>query len=153
MIRHLSLVLLLMVYCSINSYAQKLIRAESLVQGSGTYNEGRVSIKQDPAIDSLLTRHIVANRKHGGFDGFRIQIYSGSMRSAREESNDVISEFISEFPEIKYNRRFDPPNFFKVRVGNYRTKRDALEDFLEIKKKFPNAYIVPDIIEFPDLEK
>ncbi|MEE4116342.1 MAG: hypothetical protein V2I37_09235 [Marinilabiliaceae bacterium] len=153
MVKNIFLILLLFVSFTAGSYAQKLITAESIVQGSETNSDGRVSIKQDPAIDSLLTRHIVANRKYGGFDGFRIQIYSGSKRTAREESNDVISEFISEFPEIKYNRIFDLPNFFKVRVGNYRTKRDALEDFLLIKKKFPNAYIVPDKIEFPDLEK
>lgn len=132
--------------------AQRIIKAESIFKGEGSYYEGSVTLVQDPAIDTLLTRHIIANRKHGGFDGFRIQVYNGSTRTARDEANEANSEFISEFPGIKSYMRFDAPNFFKVRVGNYRTRRDAMQDFLMIKKKFPNAYIVPDIINFPDLD-
>lgn len=132
--------------------AQRIIKAENIVKGDGSYNEGNVTLIQDPAIDTLLTRHIIGNRKHGGFDGFRIQIYNGSRRTAREEANEANSNFISKFPGIESYLDFAAPNFFKVRVGNYRTKRDAIQDFLMIKKEFPNAYIVPDIIEFPDLD-
>ena len=152
MIKRVVPFLFVLISMSLSLHAQRLITAESVVKGSGESDEGRIQIEQNPAIDTLLTRHIVANRKYDGFDGFRIQIYSGSTRAAREESNDAVSKFISKFPEIKYTVRFDPPNFFKVRVGNYRTKRDALEDFLSIKKVFRNAYIVPDKIKFPDLE-
>ena len=133
--------------------AQSIIKAESIIKGDGSYNEGRVTLIQDPAIDTLLTRHIIANRKHGGFDGFRIQIFNKSHRAARTEAYETDSEFVSIFPGIKSYVDFEPPNFFKVRVGNYRTKRDYMHDFLLIKKQFPNAYPVPDIIEFPDLDK
>lgn len=150
--KRLSILLSLMLFVSAGVNAQRIIKAESIVNARVGEGMGTVNIEQDIAIDTLLTRHINANRKHGGFDGFRIQIYSGSKRTAREESNEAISEFISEFPDIKYNRRFDPPNFFKVRVGNYRTKRDAIDDFQKIKKKFPYAYIVPDLIKFTDLD-
>jgi len=144
---------LLIVFSSLSLVnAQSIIKAENIVKGDGSYSEGRVVLNQDPAIDTLLTRHINANRKHGGFDGFRIQIFNGSRRTAREEANEANSDFISEFPGIESYLDFAAPNFFKVRVGNYRTKRDAMQDFLAIKKKFPNAYIVPDIIEFPDLD-
>ena len=147
------LLLFVFLFASINCVnAQRIIKAESIVKGDGSYKEGEIVLVQDPAIDTLLTRHIIGNRKHGGFDGFRIQIFNGSTRSAREEANEENSRFISEFPGIESYLRFDAPNFFKVRVGNYRTKRDALRDFISIKKEFPNAYIVPDIIEFPDLD-
>jgi hypothetical protein len=146
------LFLMIMFSCFNLVNAQKIIKAESIVKGEGSYNEGRVTLIQDPAIDTLLTRHIIANRKHGGFDGFRIQIYNGSKRTARDEAMEVNSDFISEFPGIESYLDFAAPNFFKVRVGNYRTRRDAMHDFLVIKKKFPNAYIVPDIIKFPDLD-
>jgi len=132
--------------------AQRIIKAESIIKGDGSYDEGNVTLIQAPAIDTLLTRHIIGNRKHGGFDGFRIQVFNGSRRTARDEANEANSRFISEFPGIESYLRFNAPNFFKVRVGNYRTKRDAIQDFLMIKKEFPNAYIVPDIIEFPDLD-
>ncbi len=152
MVKRFSIILSVLILVSTTVHAQRLIKAENIVNSESDPGSGRVNIDQDLAIDSLLTRHINANRNRDGFEGFRIQIYSGSTRAAREEHNEAISEFISEFPEIKYNRKFDLPNFFKVRVGNYRTKRDALEDFYNIKKKFPNAYIVPDLIELSDLD-
>ena len=152
MIKRLFILLFsLLVFCNLTS-AQKIIKAESIIKGDGSYNEGNVTLNQDPAIDTLLTRHIIGNRKLGGFEGFRIQIYNGSKRTARVEANKANSEFISDFPGIESYLDFAAPNFFKVRVGNYRTKRDAIQDFLLIKKKFSNAYIVPDIIEFPDLD-
>ncbi len=152
MVKRFSIILSVLILVSTTVHAQRLIKAENIVNSESDPGSGRINIDQDLAIDTLLTRHINANRKYGGFDGFRIQIYSGSTRTARDESNEAISEFISEFPQIKYNRVFDLPNFFKVRVGNYRTRRDAIEDFYKIKKKFPNAYIVPDKIKFPDLD-
>ena len=115
MIKKLFLTLLILFSAFSFVSAQKIIKAESIVSGDSGYNEGRVSIEQSLAIDTLLTRHIIGNRLRGGFDGFRIQIYSGSTRSAREESNDAISEFISEFPEIEYSVVFHRPNYFKVR--------------------------------------
>ena len=133
--------------------AQTLIRAESIITAGDGGGSGRVEITQDIRIDSLLTRHINANRLIGGLDGFRIQIYRGSARNAREEANKAMARFISDFPGIEPYLQFDQPSFFKVRVGDYRTKHDAYLDFVNIKKKFPEAYIVNDIISFPSLEK
>ncbi len=152
MVKRFSIILSVLLLVSTTVHAQRLIKAENIVNSESDPGSGRVNIDQDLAIDTLLTRHINANRNRGGYDGFRIQIYSGSKRTSREESNAAISEFISEFPEIKCDPKFEQPNFFKVRVGNYRTRRDAIEDFYKIKKKFPNAYIVPDKIKFPDLD-
>ncbi|MDT8400682.1 MAG: SPOR domain-containing protein [Bacteroidales bacterium] len=132
---------------------QKLVKAEELVNGNSSYGAGRVEIKQDVRVDSLLSRHIMANEQIDGINGYRIQIYRGSGRNAREEANDVMAEFISKFPSIKSYPRFDPPNYFKVRVGDYRTKHDAYPDFIRVKQKFPNAYIVTDVISYPDPEK
>ncbi|MDX2414226.1 MAG: hypothetical protein QNK33_03450 [Bacteroidales bacterium] len=152
MVKRFSIILSMLLLVSTTVHSQRLIKAENLVNSESDPGSGRIIIDQDLAIDTLLTRHINANRIYGGYDGFRIQIYSGSTRAAREESNEAISKFISEFPEIKYELKFELPNFFKVRVGNYRTRRDAIEDFYKIKKKFPNAYPVPDIIKFSDLD-
>lgn len=133
--------------------AQTLIRAESIFMEGDNGGRGRVEISQDIRIDSLLTRHINANRLYGGLDGFRIQIYRGSARNAREEAYKAQARFMSEHPGIESEVQFDPPNFFKVRVGDYRTKHDAYIDFVIIKRSFPESYIVNDIINFPSLEK
>jgi hypothetical protein len=151
MFRNVIIILFAVTASGIN--AQDLVRAETIFGDRNGERSGRVEISQDIRIDSLLTRHINANRQYGGIDGYRIQIYRGSARNAREEASKVTAEFISGFPGIESELQFDRPNLFKVRVGNYRTKHDAYIDFVEIKKRFPEAYIVNDLINFPSLEK
>ncbi len=134
-------------------HAQKLIKTEELINNNSSYGSGRVEINQDIRVDSLLSRHILANSRIDGINGYRIQIYGRSVRNARNEANETKAEFISLFPDIPSYLRFDPPNYFKVRVGNYRTKHDAYSDFKIIRKEFSGAYVVPDIISYPDLEE
>ena len=83
--------------------------------------------------------------------GFRIQIYASSNRNAREESNKAMAEFISKFPDIKPYLVFAEPGYFKIRAGDFRTKTEATRLFLLVSKEFPDAYLVPDFINFPDL--
>lgn len=148
------LVLLISLFTlTIAGSSQQLVRAEDIIGNSNDFTGAKVNINQDIRIDSLLTRHIYANREYNGIDGFRIQIYRGSARNAREEANKAKADFISEYPGMKSYLRFDQPNIFKVLVGDYRTKQDAYPDYIRIKKKFPNTYIVTDIINFPELEK
>jgi hypothetical protein len=40
---------------------------------------------------------------------------------------------------------------FKVRVGDFRTRNEALALKEQIKKSYPNAFLVKDIIQFPKL--
>jgi hypothetical protein len=84
-------------------------------------------------------------------EGFRIQIYSSSNRNAREESNKAMAEFISKFPDIKPYSLYAEPGYFKIRAGDFRTKTEATRLYLIVSKEFPDAYLVPDFINFPDL--
>lgn len=150
--KRLPILLALLLFCH-GIQAQKFVRVEELINGTGSYGSGEVEINQDIRLDSLLSRHILANEKTGGINGFRIQIYRGSGRNARELANETKAAFISAFPGIPSYLRFDPPNYFKVRVGDYRTKHDAYPEFIKVKAKFPNAYIVTDVIIYPELDQ
>ncbi len=120
---------------------------------------GSLNINQDVQLDSLISRYIIANSKvkttegSVGIEGFRIQIYSNSVRTAREESAKARAEFINKFPSIASYAQYQDPGYFMVRVGDYRTKTEGFKDLLMIRKQFPNAYLVPDVINFPDLNK
>lgn len=122
-----------------------------LFQRNGESHIGALSIRQSPGIDTLLTRYILSNMKLNGLEGFRIQIYSSSNRNAREESGKVRAEFISKFPqELTSYASFAEPGYYKIRVGDFRTKAEGTKYLLMIRKVFPDAYLVPDIISFPD---
>lgn len=137
--------------------AQAFIRTEDLISRSG--KKGELTIVQNPAIDTLISRHISSNRKYRtsdgrqGMPGFRIQIYYGSVRNARDEANKVMLQFLNKFGDKKAYLQYLDPGWYMVRVGNYRTRTEAYDDFMDIRKEFPDAYIVPAVIIFPDLIK
>ena len=64
-----------------------------------------------------------------------------------------MAKFISEFSNIKSYLEYREPGYFMVRAGNYRTKTEVYKDLMAIRKKFPNAYWVPAVIEYPGLIK
>lgn len=114
---------------------------------------GNLRITQDPAIDSLIARYVLYNQRIGGLEGFRIQIYYSSNRNAREESAKANQEFISRFPEIVSYTLFEQPGYYKIRAGDFRSKAEGTKYMLMVRKVFPDAYLVPDIINFPDQYK
>lgn len=114
-------------------------------------DQGEVVVFQDMRINELLYNHLEQNKRKEGVPGYRIRIYSNLGNTARDESQDIKARFYELFPEIPIYREYDSP-YFKVYVGDYRTKIDALEDFKNIRRIFPAAFIVPDKINYPKIE-
>jgi hypothetical protein len=118
----------------------------------GILNEGRpgpeknmLTINQDPRIDTLVNRHILANAK--GVEGYRILIYRVGGKEGRDKATRVQQGFMDQFPEIPSALTFDPPSWFKVKVGNYRTREEAAPDLFKILLRYPDAYLVKEVIE------
>lgn len=110
----------------------------------------RLDIQQDARIDSLLLNHVQQNRRKDGSDGFRLEIFFSSGVNARENAVKTRTEFLRNFPDVPVYMTFQSPNF-KVRVGDLRTKSEALQLKERIKYRYPNAFLVPDLIQFPKL--
>jgi hypothetical protein len=158
MIRKLYLFLNILAFSTGFGQAQSFIKTSDLFRRpDGNPRTGQLNIIQDSAIDTLISRYILINKKlskennHLGMDGFRIQIYASSNRNARDESAKAMAEFISKFPDIKPYQLYADPGYFKIRVGDFRTRTEATRLFLLISNEFPDAYPVPDYINFPDL--
>jgi hypothetical protein len=158
MVTNLFLFLIIYFFSAGMAVAQPFVRtADLFIRPDGNYRSGKLNIIQDPLIDTLISRYILINeniyREYGryGMDGFRIQIYSSSNRNAREESNKAKAAFIIKFPDIESYQIYAEPGYFKIRAGDFRTKTEATKLFLLVSKEFPDAYLVPDIINFPDL--
>jgi hypothetical protein len=107
----------------------------------------------------MISRHILANKNlfrvndHYGMEGYRIQIFNSNARNAREESNNAKVNFMNRFPDVVSYQLYAEPGYFRIRVGDFRTKTEAVKLFQQISRVFPDAYIVPDIISFPELNK
>ena len=112
---------------------------------------GEVHIYQDANVRVLLGDYISAKEEEKGMQGYRVQIFFGSGHTARENANNIRNTFVSTYPDIPAHVVFEEPNF-KVRVGDFRTKSEALEVLMNIKPTYEGAYIVKDFIEYPDLD-
>jgi hypothetical protein len=99
----------------------------------------------------MLEWHIKNNKKLDGIDGYRVEIFFSSAMNARERALEIKKEFLSSYPDHNVHILFSAPNF-KVRVGDFRTKNEALKLYKKIQKDYPGAFIVPDIIDFPMLK-
>lgn len=112
---------------------------------------GEIVIFQDMRINELIYNSIEYNKRKGGISGYRIRIFSNLGNNAREQSQATMAKFHELFPEIAIHREYESP-YYKVYVGDYRSKVDALGDFKRIKRYFRSAFIVPDKIDYPELE-
>jgi hypothetical protein len=160
MIRKIFLFLIILVLTVDFCNSQAFIRTTDLFKRPES--SGKLSITQNPGIDTLLSRYIILNKKlrtnegTQGMYGFRIQIYFSSVRNASKESAKAMAEFIEKFPENKFPKlksyaQFQEPGWYIVRAGDFRTKTECYKYLMMVQKEFPNAYSVPDIINFPDL--
>jgi len=108
----------------------------------------KISNKQKPELVDLVNLHIRRNQQGGMVQGFRVEIFFSSDLNARQKAQNIKSEFLAAYPDYNVYITYASPDF-KVRVGNFRTKNEALKVMNEIQGQFPKAFVVPDLIELP----
>jgi hypothetical protein len=106
---------------------------------------GQGMVSMDNLILEHYRKHLVYNSRNRGIEGYRIRIYSDIGQGAKDEQLRVRARFLSLYPEIASYPDYEE-SYYKVYVGDYRTKRDALRVLRVISKDFPEAFIVEDII-------
>ncbi len=113
------------------------------------YNGHRidVNIHQSKLIADAFRRHIESAEKRV-VSGYRVRIYFDNKQDSRLDSETALLNFRKLYPEIPAYRSYQNP-FFKVTVGDYRTKSEALFLLNRIKHSFPSAFVVKDEIQFP----
>jgi len=67
---------------------------------------------------------------------YKIQIFSGS----RNEAENTISEYKDLYNDSVAIIRYEAPNY-KIWIGNYYNLIEAEKEILEVRKKYPNAFI------------
>jgi len=107
-----------------------------------------VRIVQDKKLDEIVLNFIEQGRKLGGIPCYWIRIYSGSTNKARDEAYETKARFLKKYEGIRNDVKYDDPNF-KVYIGGFRSKSETLKLLYKIKRDFPTAFIVYDIIDFP----
>ncbi|NDV54848.1 SPOR domain-containing protein [Parabacteroides sp. 52] len=84
--------------------------------------------------------------------GFRTQVFSGNQRASKAEALEKEKEIKEVFPDVQTYVNYDAP-FWRLRVGDFRTREEADLLLHQLRKAFPvygkEMYIVPEEIKIP----
>ncbi|MCQ2137079.1 MAG: SPOR domain-containing protein [Bacteroidales bacterium] len=114
------------------------------ILAKNTMNSGTVIIEQSDALKNAVTHHVVSNGRRR-VSGYRVRIFFDNSQNARAKSQSVASSFSSMYPKIAVYRTYDNP-FFKVSVGDFRTRADAQMFADQIRGVFPSVFLVKETI-------
>ena len=104
------------------------------------YVEAKYAVNRE--VDTILDTVYTENKERGFVDGYTIQVYSGINR---EEALNVRKKLTQSVPDLESEVQYRQPNF-RVRSGQYFTRLAAQQDYLAVKRHFPNAIVIPDRI-------
>ncbi len=113
--------------------------------------KGHIQVIQDDRVDLLVSKHIQINQNRNGMEGYRIQIFFDSGNNSKTKAQSIYEGFKAKYPNVRAYLSFKSPNY-KVRVGNYRTRLDAQRFLNDIIIEYPNAWIIADLINLPNVE-
>lgn len=120
----------------------------ALRAGAQTDSAG-VTVNKDPRIDMLIKKQIDINEEttrdtRRTAPGYRIQVINSNDRN---KVFAVKAKIYQLYPELKPYLMYQPP-FYKLKVGNFKTREEAEEYRKELSSQFPTGlYIVRDVIE------
>lgn len=116
-------------------------------------SNGFVQIIQDKRIDSLLYKFLTTNKRKQSVPGFRLRIFSANnQENGRKGATDAMTKFIDKFSGLgeEVYRVYESPDW-KVYIGNFRTRSDAIKIKKQIESVFTNNLIVVSEIDYTKL--
>ena len=110
-------------------------------------SEGKVILNQPQEFEQAYNMYVSGNKDRKR-NGYRIRLFFDNKQTARVESEELEKAFHEQFPLIPTYRSYTNP-FFKVVVGDYRTKSDAIRELKNILPYYPKAIVVKESIYYP----
>ena len=112
--------------------------------------QGELNVYQDRRVDTLLNRYAELNEMHPVIEGWRIEIFFEAGNYSKKQAMEAKAEFVKNYPDVPSYLIFQQP-YYKVRVGDFRTKMEAERFLRQIESAYPQAFVVVDEINFPKL--
>jgi hypothetical protein len=103
-------------------------------------------VNRDPRIDRLIEKHRQYNQANPGVDGFRVQIFFDSGNNSKKAAQTAREKFMEAHPDVVAYLTFKAP-YYRVRIGDFRTKLEAEGFLFQLATAYPNAFTVPDRIQ------
>lgn len=104
--------------------------------------EKHYTLHQESSIKDLIEKYRTYQEKLEVADGYRIQI---TYTTDREEAYKSKAKLYREFENIHSYIEYDQPNY-KLRLGDFPTRLEAMAALQEVIKLYSGAFIVKDRI-------
>lgn len=136
------ILLIAALFISLNSIGQDTLPVKQVDSNS-------ITVHKDPRIDLLVKKQAQINeetsreaRRIG--KGYRLLVIN---TNKRDEAVAAKTKVFTYFPELKSYLIYQSP-FYKLKVGNFRDRKEAQEYLERLKKYFPQGvFIMNDTIE------
>ena len=126
------------VVASSDSLAQADVIKETVFESLGS------SVVASDSLQKSMQEYIAKNPSRN-VSVFRLRIFFDNKRDARAVSEQVMSEFQEMYPSVPVFRGYSNP-YFKVTVGNFRSKSEAMKFLNEIKSQYHSVFLVKEVI-------
>lgn len=110
-----------------------------------------VEIFQSDSLMNAMQKHVAANSGRT-LSGYRVRIFFDNRQSARVASEETLKRFENLYHDVVAYRTYANP-YFKVTVGDFRTKSEAMALLERIRYEFPSAFVVKENISFPVVDR
>lgn len=105
-----------------------------------------MEITQSPGVKMALEQYVQDNAQKP-LTGFRIRVFYDNDPQARVRSENI-EKTLQQQLDVPVYRSFESPNY-KVTVGDFRSKDEALRIYNALKGTYPTAYIIKETINYP----
>ena len=99
--------------------------------------EGKIKLDQDPRLTELMKLKKEVNQETFTSGQFTIQVYNGKYESGVKLMEELNSN--DKFQDVLFS--FETP-YYKIRIGKFVSKIEAIKELKLIKKTFPSAFIL-----------
>lgn len=122
---------------------------EASTQISGVDAKENITIIKDPRVNKLVQKNREINEEVylktiKNMSGYRLQVIN---TNDRNKAIAVKTRMLSDFPDENTYLIYHAP-YFKIQMGNFRTREDAEELMKKVKRIYPSGvFIVPSRVE------
>ena len=109
-----------------------------------------ITISEEPTITRMMDIYANGNKARTAeqtIDGFRIQL---AATTDRRKVDQMQGSFTARYPGV-YSGWSQAAPYYRVRIGGFISRNDATKFLGNIKKDYPDAYIVSDKVKTTEL--
>ena len=112
--------------------------------------QAQVQYDVEPKVEELMKKYTDIWKSVKKVQGYRIQVVAFSGTNSRTSAQGAEKEFSNLFNNIPCYLSYAEPNF-RLRVGDFRNRIEALNALTKIRAQYPGAFIVKDKVFYNNL--